>query len=156
MLSLRMPVLQKVQGLYLGPGKRNAGLPFNHSAHLFCPTPARAPGAPVTPSWRGPACCLVQNVCLISRHLRCGWDTLKVNRDALWDLNQKSKGRVFSLVFTEGGGELLNRESASCQNMSRVWAPGQETYSKGNRGGGSGRLRGVSYRRCLANGFFYV
>lgn len=36
-------------------------------------------------------CCLVQNTFLVSRHLRFGWDTIQVNRDALWDLKQTNK-----------------------------------------------------------------
>lgn len=48
----------------------------------------------------------MQNVFGVSRHLRFGWDTMKVNQDALWDLEQNSKGRVVcSLMFTERGGE---------------------------------------------------
>lgn len=99
-------------------------------------------------------------VFLVSRHLRFGWDTLlKVNRDALWDLKQnknKSKGRASSLVFLEGGGELLSQSQLSARAASRVWTPGPKVDRKGNRGEGSGRLRGVRYGRCLANGFFYV
>lgn len=94
----------------------NAGLGFNHRGpHLPSPSPAHAPRSGHSVLRADAACCLV---CLVSRHFKVfGWDTRKVNRDALWDLKQKSKGRVFSLVFTQRGGELLNRESAFCQDL---------------------------------------
>lgn len=78
--------------------------------HVLHPPPGPCPELRSFCSQVVPTCCLVQNTFLVSRHLRFGWDTIQVNRDALWDLKQKkkSKGRVFSLVFPERGGELLH------------------------------------------------
>lgn len=134
-----------------------AGLGFNHGAQVFhSPTPARAPSSALAVLRAAPARCLVQNVVLVSRHLRFGRDTMKVNRDALWDLRHKSKGRVFSLVWTPRGGELLNRVSFLPQPCPAGGLRAGRCNRKGNRGEGSGRLQGVRYGRCLANGIFYV
>lgn len=56
-------------------------------------------GSVATPSSSVPAASLVQNVSGVSRHLRLGWDTIKVNGDALWGLEQDPGCR-------EKGGEL--------------------------------------------------
>ena len=58
-------------------------------------------GSVATPPSSVPAGGLDQNVSGVSRHLRLGWDTVKVNGDALWDSEQDPGCRV------NGAGEAL-------------------------------------------------
>lgn len=85
-----------------GETSRGRGL----TTGLRPPSPTGRAGSSSSALRCGPACCLDQNLVRVSRHLRFGRDTIKVHRDALWDLRQKeSKGR--------GSPLCLQREVAS-------------------------------------------
>lgn len=69
---------------------------------------------------------------------------------------QIERQSVLSGVSRERWRALESESQLSARAASGVWTPGPKVDRKGNRGEGSGRLRGVRYGRCLANGFFYV
>lgn len=96
----------------------------------------------------GPACCLDQNLVLVSRHLRFGRDTIKVHRDALWYLRQKiySKRQRVLAVFAERGGGLLTRGLSARKSAAR-WDSGQE--GPPGRREGRGGLRGDRFEGVL-------
>lgn len=81
MLRVRTPLLPKAQKLCLGPGKRNPGAGgFHHRAHILHRPPRphselQSLGSQVGSSVLSHS----ESVFLVSRHLRFGRDTMKVN-----------------------------------------------------------------------------
>lgn len=97
-------------------------------------------GSVATPPSSVPAGGLDQNVSGVSRHLRLGWDTVKVNGDALWDSEQDPGCR--------------EREEASWGmkvSFQRVLGPARSPGAGlmlGRKARRPGRLRGQRCGRC--------
>lgn len=102
-------------------------------------------GSVATPPSSVPAGGLDQNVSGVSRHLRLGWDTVKVNGDALWDSEQDPGCR-------ERGGELGNEGQLS----AGTWPCPQPWGRVDARVEGEGAWEAPGQRcgRCRTNDFY--
>ena len=102
-------------------------------------------GSVATPPSSVPAGGLDQNGSGVSRHLRLGWDTVKVNGDALWDSEQTRDA------------EREEASSGMKVSFQRVLGPARSPgagWMLGWRARGPGRLRGQRCGRCRTNDFY--
>ena len=111
--------------------------------------PACAPSSSHPALGCHPACCLAQNMVLVSRHLRFGWDTIKANRDALWDL-KLNKRKIKRQSVLAGVSRVrwrapegdIQLELYRARTPARAGAVG--TAGEGQREAPRGRVRRVS------------